>query len=49
MVAVFWLLRNKAPRRIDAWFRRLQLLSAAAYSLGMEDARRWDVARSAPF
>ncbi len=34
MVAVFWLLRNKAPRRIDAWFRRLQLLSAAAYSLG---------------
>ena len=34
MVAVFWLLRNKAPQRIDAWFRRLQLLSAAAYSLG---------------
>jgi len=34
MVAVFWLLRNKAPRRIDAWFRKLQLLSAAAYSLG---------------
>jgi PiT family inorganic phosphate transporter len=34
MVAVFWLLRNKPPRRIDAWFRKLQLLSAAAYSLG---------------
>jgi len=34
MVAVFWLLRNKAPRRIDAWFRKLQLVSAAAYSLG---------------
>jgi inorganic phosphate transporter, PiT family len=34
MVAVFWILRNKAPQRIDAWFRRLQLLSAAAYSLG---------------
>jgi PiT family inorganic phosphate transporter len=34
MVAVSRLLRNKAPRRIDAWFRRLQLLSAAAYSLG---------------
>ena len=34
MVAVFWLLRNKAPRRIDGWFRKLQLLSAAAYSLG---------------
>ena len=34
MLAVYWLLRNKAPRRIDAWFRKLQLLSAAAYSLG---------------
>jgi PiT family inorganic phosphate transporter len=34
MIAVFWLLQNKAPRRIDAWFRKLQLLSAAAYSLG---------------
>jgi PiT family inorganic phosphate transporter len=33
-IAVFWLLRNKAPQRIDGWFRRLQLLSAAAYSLG---------------
>ncbi len=34
MVAVLWLLRNKAPQRVDAWFRRLQLLSAAAYSIG---------------
>ena len=34
MTTVFWLLRNKAPRRIDVWFRKLQLLSAAAYSLG---------------
>jgi len=34
MVAVSWLLQNKAPRRVDAWFRRLQLLSAASYSLG---------------
>jgi inorganic phosphate transporter, PiT family len=34
MVAVFWLLRNKAPQRVDAWFRKLQLLSAAAYSIG---------------
>jgi inorganic phosphate transporter, PiT family len=34
MVAIFWLLRNKPPQRIDAWFRKLQLLSAAAYSLG---------------
>ena len=34
MVAIFWILRDKPPRRIDAWFRKLQLLSAAAYSLG---------------
>jgi inorganic phosphate transporter, PiT family len=32
--AVYWILRNKPPQRIDAWFRRLQLFSAAAYSLG---------------
>ncbi len=34
MVAVHWLARNQAPRQVDSWFRRLQLLSAAAYSLG---------------
>jgi PiT family inorganic phosphate transporter len=34
MVAIFWLLRNKPPQKIDAWFRKLQLVSAAAYSLG---------------
>ena len=34
MVAVYWLLQHKAPQRIDVWFRKLQLLSAAAYSLG---------------
>lgn len=34
MIAAYWLLQNKAPQRIDAWFRKLQLLSAAAYSLG---------------
>ncbi len=34
MIAMYWLLRNKSPQRIDAWFRKLQLLSAAAYSLG---------------
>ncbi|MCU1299763.1 MAG: pitA [Candidatus Sulfotelmatobacter sp.] len=34
MVATFWLLRNKPPQKIDVWFRKLQLLSAAAYSLG---------------
>src|SRR5437016_11180556 len=34
MTAVHWLLRSKAPQQIDKWFRKLQLLSAAAYSLG---------------
>jgi PiT family inorganic phosphate transporter len=34
MVAVYWLLRNKAPQQVDKWFRKLQLLSAACYSLG---------------
>ena len=34
MVVVMWLVRRATPRRIDGWFRRLQLLSAAAYSFG---------------
>ncbi len=34
MVAVYWLLQHKAPQTVDKWFRKLQLLSAAAYSLG---------------
>jgi PiT family inorganic phosphate transporter len=34
MTGVYWLLRRKAPQQVDTWFRRLQLLSAAAYSLG---------------
>ncbi|HZR66003.1 MAG TPA: inorganic phosphate transporter [Terriglobales bacterium] len=34
MTAVLWLFRDKAPQRVDAWFRKLQLLSAAAYSIG---------------
>ncbi len=34
MVAVGWAFRRAHPRRIDSWFRRLQLFSAAAYSLG---------------
>jgi PiT family inorganic phosphate transporter len=33
-VAFSWILRNRTPRQVDAWFRRLQLVSAAAYSLG---------------
>jgi inorganic phosphate transporter, PiT family len=29
-----WVVRKQRPLRVDRWFRRLQLLSAAAYSLG---------------
>ena len=34
MVAVSWIFQRRAPRTVDKLFRRLQLLSAAAYSLG---------------
>jgi PiT family inorganic phosphate transporter len=34
MVALLWIFSPFAPSRVDRWFRRLQLLSAAAYSLG---------------
>ena len=34
MVAVAWLCRRTRPNKVDRWFRRLQLLSAGAYSLG---------------
>jgi PiT family inorganic phosphate transporter len=34
MVAFLWIFRWFPPSRVDRWFRRLQLCSAAAYSLG---------------
>lgn len=34
MVLVAWLFRRVRPLKADKWFRRLQLLSAGAYSLG---------------
>jgi PiT family inorganic phosphate transporter len=34
MVLLAWLLRRKTPGRVDRWFRRLQLVSAALFSLG---------------
>ena len=34
MVLVAWIFRRTRPKRVDRWFRRLQLLSAGAYSLG---------------
>ena len=34
MVLILWLFHRTSPGKVDHWFRRLQLLSAAAYSLG---------------
>ncbi len=34
MVLVSWTCRRATPSRVDRWFRRLQLVSAGAYSLG---------------
>ncbi|MBI4265442.1 MAG: inorganic phosphate transporter [Acidobacteria bacterium] len=33
-IVTLWLFSGFTPRRVDSWFRRLQLLSAALYSLG---------------
>ena len=34
MVIVAWICRRATPSKVDRWFRRLQLVSAGAYSLG---------------
>jgi inorganic phosphate transporter, PiT family len=34
MVLLLWIFQHFSPSRVDHWFRRLQLVSAAAYSLG---------------
>ena len=34
MLAFSWIFFRQTPRRVDKWFRRLQLISSAAYSLG---------------
>jgi len=34
LVLVSWICRRSSPWKVDRWFRRLQLISAAAYSLG---------------
>ena len=34
MVAVAWIFRRSRPSKVDRWFRRMQLVSAGAYSLG---------------
>jgi inorganic phosphate transporter, PiT family len=34
MLVVSWICFRQSPRRVDRWFRRLQLVSSAAYSMG---------------
>jgi PiT family inorganic phosphate transporter len=34
MTLIYWVFRRVPPGRVDRWFRRLQLCSAAMYSLG---------------
>jgi PiT family inorganic phosphate transporter len=42
MSAIYWIFRNTTPVRVDRWFRKLQLVSAAGYSLmhGANDAQK---------
>jgi PiT family inorganic phosphate transporter len=34
MIALYWIFKDHSPRQVDTLFRKLQLMSAAAYSLG---------------
>ena len=42
MVAIYWVFRAATPANVDHWFRKLQLLSAALFSLnhGANDAQK---------
>lgn len=42
MIAIYWLFRHSSPKQMDVYFRRLQLLSAGAYSYshGTNDAQK---------
>ena len=42
MVGVLWIVRDKTPSKVDGIFRKLQLVSAGAYSLahGLNDAQK---------
>lgn len=42
MTGIYWIFRGVAPKRVDAMFRRLQLVSAALFSLshGANDAQK---------
>lgn len=41
-IITLWIVKNKSPRKVDKYFRKLQLLSAAVYSLshGSNDAQK---------
>ena len=42
MVAIYWIFRRSTPASVDGWFRKLQLVSAALFSLnhGANDAQK---------
>jgi PiT family inorganic phosphate transporter len=42
MVAIFWIFRGATPNKMDVWFRRMQLFSAAifSYAHGTNDAQK---------
>ena len=42
MVAIYWVFRRATPAHVDHWFRKLQLVSAALFSLnhGANDAQK---------
>ena len=42
MTSIFWVFRRVPPARVDHWFRRMQLVSAAGFSLmhGANDAQK---------
>jgi PiT family inorganic phosphate transporter len=42
MIAVYWMFRRSSPKRMDRWFRRLQLVSSGlfSYSHGANDAQK---------
>ena len=41
-IATLWMVKNQSPRKVDKYFRKLQLVSAAVYSLshGSNDAQK---------
>jgi len=42
MTAIYWIFKDTTPHRVDQWFRKLQLVSAALFSLnhGTNDAQK---------